>query len=48
MDNGAFHEQLVRLRNKAGIGEDIGVLCVFDVVAGCIKASRVRPQRVEL
>lgn len=33
VDNGAFHEQLVRLRDKAGIGEDIGVLRVFDVIA---------------
>ncbi|WGD39821.1 DUF6308 family protein [Streptomyces cathayae] len=32
-DNGAFHDQLVRLRGKAGVGEDIGVLRVFDVIA---------------
>lgn len=32
-DNGAFHDQLGRLRDKAGIGEDIGVLRVFDVIA---------------
>ncbi|MEU3297677.1 DUF6308 family protein [Streptomyces longwoodensis] len=32
-DNGAFHDQLVCLRGKAGIGEDIGVLRVFDVIA---------------
>ncbi|WP_367881091.1 DUF6308 family protein [Streptomyces sp. P3] len=33
VDNGAFHDQLVHLRDQAGIGEDIGVLRVFDVVA---------------
>jgi len=33
VDNGAFHEQLVRLGDKAGIGEDIGVPRVFDVIA---------------
>ncbi|NEC29314.1 hypothetical protein G3I20_22705 [Streptomyces sp. SID8111] len=32
-DNGAFYDQLARLRDKAGIGEDIGVLRVFDVIA---------------
>ncbi|MCX4740724.1 DUF6308 family protein [Streptomyces antibioticus] len=32
-DDGALHAQLVRLRDKAGIGEDIGVLRVFDVIA---------------
>jgi hypothetical protein len=32
-DNGAFHDQLVCLRDKAGIGEDIGILRVFDVIA---------------
>ncbi|MFC9640011.1 DUF6308 family protein [Streptomyces mirabilis] len=32
-DNGALHDQLVRLRDKAAIGEDIGVLRVFDVIA---------------
>ncbi|MEU2436243.1 DUF6308 family protein [Streptomyces rubradiris] len=32
-DNGAFCDQLARLRDKAGIGEDIGVLRVFDVIA---------------
>ncbi|MET8453145.1 DUF6308 family protein, partial [Streptomyces sp. NPDC005209] len=32
-DNGALHNQLVRLRDKAAIGEDIGVLRVFDVIA---------------
>jgi hypothetical protein len=31
--NGTFYDQLVRLRHKAGIGEDIGVLRVFDVIA---------------
>ncbi|GAA3500711.1 hypothetical protein GCM10019016_078180 [Streptomyces prasinosporus] len=33
VDNGAFYDQLVHLRDQAGIGEDIGVLRVFDVVA---------------
>ncbi|OIK01070.1 hypothetical protein BIV25_05910 [Streptomyces sp. MUSC 14] len=32
-DNGTFFNQLVHLRRKAGIGEDIGVLRVFDVIA---------------
>ncbi|MFF0290980.1 DUF6308 family protein [Streptomyces sp. NPDC005262] len=32
-DNGALHNQLVRLRDKAAIGEDIGLLRVFDVIA---------------
>ncbi|MGW4194602.1 DUF6308 family protein [Streptomyces sp. NPDC005004] len=32
-DNGAFYDRLVHLRQKAGIGEDIGVLRVFDVIA---------------
>ncbi|MEW2497283.1 DUF6308 family protein [Streptomyces nodosus] len=32
-DNGAFYDQLVRLRLMAGIGEDIGVLRVCDVIA---------------
>ncbi|MER6357156.1 DUF6308 family protein [Streptomyces sp. NPDC001634] len=32
-DNGTFYDQLVSLRDKAGIGEDIGVLRVFDVIA---------------
>lgn len=32
-DNGAFRDQLVCLRGKASIGEDIGVLRVFDVIA---------------
>ncbi|WP_374105536.1 DUF6308 family protein [Streptomyces sp. McG3] len=32
-DNGAFYDQLVRLRNTAGIGEDIDILRVFDVIA---------------
>lgn len=32
-DDGAFRDQLTRLRDKAGIGEDIGILRVFDVIA---------------
>ncbi|MFD8723919.1 DUF6308 family protein [Streptomyces sp. NPDC059629] len=32
-DNGAFYDQLVHLRDEAGIGEDIGVLRVCDVIA---------------
>ncbi|MFI7363363.1 DUF6308 family protein [Streptomyces sp. NPDC050149] len=32
-DNGALRDQLVRIRDKAGIGEDIGALRVFDVIA---------------
>jgi hypothetical protein len=32
-DNGTFYNQLVHLRRKAGIGEDISVLRVFDVIA---------------
>ncbi|MEU6572592.1 DUF6308 family protein [Streptomyces sp. NPDC046805] len=32
-DNGALRDQLVRLRHKAGIGEDISILRVFDVIA---------------
>ncbi|MFJ9434324.1 DUF6308 family protein [Streptomyces sp. NPDC101490] len=32
-DGGALHARLVRLRDEAGIGEDIGVLRVFDVIA---------------
>ncbi|OIJ67828.1 DUF6308 family protein [Streptomyces mangrovisoli] len=32
-DNGALRDQLIRLRQKAGIGEDIGILRVFDVIA---------------
>ncbi|MFE8014060.1 DUF6308 family protein [Streptomyces antibioticus] len=32
-DGGALCDQLVRLRDKVGIGEDIGVLRVFDVIA---------------
>ncbi|MGV9249391.1 DUF6308 family protein [Streptomyces sp. NPDC003710] len=32
-DNGALCERLVRLRHKARIGEDIGILRVFDVIA---------------
>ncbi|WP_030348556.1 DUF6308 family protein [Streptomyces sp. NRRL S-1022] len=32
-DGGALHDRLLRLRDKAGIGEDIGVLRVFDVIA---------------
>ncbi|MEU6243892.1 DUF6308 family protein [Streptomyces sp. NPDC047024] len=32
-DDGAFYDRLVRLRQKAGIGEDISVLRVFDVIA---------------
>ncbi|MGW4441749.1 DUF6308 family protein [Streptomyces sp. NPDC004682] len=32
-DNGAFYDRLVHLRQKAGIGEDISVLRVFDVIA---------------
>lgn len=32
-DDGALRNQLVSLRDKAGIGEDIGVLRVFDVIA---------------
>jgi hypothetical protein len=32
-DNGAFRDQLVCLRDKAGIGEGIGALRVFDVIA---------------
>ncbi|MER5526425.1 DUF6308 family protein [Streptomyces sp. NPDC002677] len=32
-DNGALCDQLARLRHKAGIGDDIGILRVFDVIA---------------
>ncbi|MFD9925861.1 DUF6308 family protein [[Kitasatospora] papulosa] len=32
-DNGAFCDQLVCLRDEAGIGKDISALRVFDVVA---------------
>ncbi|MEU6809774.1 DUF6308 family protein [Streptomyces sp. NPDC046831] len=32
-DGGAFRDQLLHLRSKAGIGEDIGVLRVLDVIA---------------
>ncbi|MFD8913683.1 DUF6308 family protein [Streptomyces sp. NPDC059575] len=32
-DDGAFYDRLVRLRQEAGIGEDISVLPVFDVIA---------------
>lgn len=32
-DSGAFRDQLARLRDKAGIGEDIGILRVCDVIA---------------
>nr|WP_244176921.1 DUF6308 family protein [Streptomyces albus] len=32
-DNGTFHDQLVRLRHQAGLGEGIGVLRVCDVIA---------------
>ncbi|MFI6349174.1 DUF6308 family protein [Streptomyces sp. NPDC050560] len=32
-DNGALRDQLVRLRDRSGIGDDIGVLRVFDVIA---------------
>ncbi|MGW5463740.1 DUF6308 family protein [Streptomyces sp. NPDC003996] len=32
-NGGAFPDQLVRLRDKAGIGEDIGILRVCDVIA---------------
>ncbi|WP_306191303.1 DUF6308 family protein [Streptomyces sp. MK5] len=32
-DGGAFRDQLIHLRSKAGIGEDIGILRVFDVIA---------------
>ncbi len=32
-DNGALRKQLVRLRGEAGIGDDIGVLRVFGVIA---------------
>ncbi|MET9878893.1 DUF6308 family protein [Actinacidiphila glaucinigra] len=32
-NGGAFRDQLVRLRDKAGIGEDIGILRVCDVIA---------------
>lgn len=39
-DNGAFYDQLVCLRGKAGIGEDIGVLRVFDVIAWMHQARR--------
>ncbi|MFF8017050.1 DUF6308 family protein [Streptomyces sp. NPDC007929] len=31
--NGAFRDQLVCLRGKASIGEDLGVVRVFDVIA---------------
>ncbi|WKE68501.1 DUF6308 family protein [Streptomyces sp. WP-1] len=32
-DDHAFRDRLIRLRDRAGIGEDIGVLRVFDVIA---------------
>ncbi|GHK02364.1 hypothetical protein SY2F82_41610 [Streptomyces sp. Y2F8-2] len=32
-DGGAFRDRLIHLRSKAGIGEDIGILRVFDVIA---------------
>ncbi|WP_234441578.1 DUF6308 family protein [Streptomyces sp. WM6386] len=32
-DDGAFHHQLARLRDQARVGEDIGILRVFDVIA---------------
>ncbi|MFD3586890.1 DUF6308 family protein [Streptomyces sp. NPDC058683] len=47
-DKGAFRDQLVRLRDKAGIGEGIGVLRVFDVVAWMQQGHRARSQRAEL
>ncbi|WP_030809367.1 DUF6308 family protein [Streptomyces sp. NRRL F-2799] len=32
-DSGAFYDRLIHLRQKAGIGDDISVLRVFDVIA---------------
>ncbi|MGW0771715.1 DUF6308 family protein [Streptomyces sp. NPDC002676] len=39
-DNGALCDQLIRLRQKAGIGEDIGILRVFDVIAWMHQGQR--------
>lgn len=41
-DDGAFRERLIRLRDEAGIGEDIGVLRVFDVIAWMHQGERER------
>ncbi|MEV6056972.1 DUF6308 family protein [Streptomyces sp. NPDC052107] len=38
--NGALFDQLVRLRQKAGAGEDIGILRVFDVIAWTHQGQR--------
>ncbi|MFG2260262.1 DUF6308 family protein [Streptomyces mirabilis] len=42
VDNGAFHDQLIHLRGKAGIGEDIGVLRVFDVIAWMLQGRQAQ------
>ncbi|MEU1321120.1 DUF6308 family protein [Streptomyces tibetensis] len=40
VNNGALHDQLIHLRGKAGIGEDIGVLRVFDVIAWMLEGRQ--------
>lgn len=42
-DDGAFRDQLIQVRGKAGIGEDIGVLRVFDVIAWMFQGRRGGP-----
>lgn len=40
VDNGAFRDQLIHLRGKAGIGEDIGDLRVFGVIAWMLEGGQ--------
>ncbi|MFE6547229.1 DUF6308 family protein [Streptomyces sp. NPDC057746] len=43
-----FHDQLVRFRDKAGIGEDISVLRVFDIIVWMHQGRQSQVARAEL
>ncbi|MFF5050097.1 DUF6308 family protein [[Kitasatospora] papulosa] len=45
---GRLNDQLARLRNKEGVGDDIDVLRVFDVIAWIHKGRQGGSRRAEL